>query len=84
MSEGIRKLVENINLSDNGIIAILSGNNEAFKIGDKVKTRGDMGSFKMIIKHIYNKHYCICIDDKFFNKKIRHFNMGFLERVITR
>jgi hypothetical protein len=30
------------------------------EVGDKVKTRGDMGSFKMIVTQIHNGHYCEC------------------------
>ena len=63
----------------NDVIALISGNHKGFKVGDKVRTRGDMGNFKMIIKAIHNDYYCTCIDNKLFNKKERHFNMGYLD-----
>jgi hypothetical protein len=47
----------------------------AFKVGDKVRTRGDMGGFKLVITKIHNDHYCTA---KGYGKE-RHFNMGFLE-----
>jgi len=48
-----------------------------FKIGDKVKLRGDMGSFKMKIKKIHNEWYCKC---SFWGTK-RHINMVYLEKI---
>ena len=63
-----------INRNSNGIIAIASGSAD-FKVGDKVKLRGDMGDFKLTITAIHNDHYCTA---KGYGKE-RHFNMGFLE-----
>lgn len=63
-----------INLNSNGIIALVSGSAD-FKVGDKVKLRGDMGGFKLTITAIHNDHYCTA---KGYGKE-RHFNMGFLE-----
>ena len=63
-----------INQSHNGIIALVSGSTD-FKVGDKVKLRGDMGGFKMKITEIHNDHFCTA---KGYGKE-RHFNMGFLE-----
>lgn len=48
-----------------------------FKVGDKVRTRGDMGSFKLTVIAISNDHYCIC---KGYGKP-RHFNASFLELI---
>ena len=72
--ENLKQKVSEINLSSNGIIAFVSGSAD-FKVGDKVKTRGDMGGFKMVITSISNDHYCTC---KGYGKQ-RHFNMCFLE-----
>jgi hypothetical protein len=47
-----------------------------FKCGDKVKTRGDMGEFNLVIVKIYNDFYAAC---KGYGK-IRHFNMNVLEK----
>ena len=63
-----------INLSSNGIIALVSGSAD-LKVGDKVKLRDDMGGFKMKITAIHNDHYCTA---KGYGKE-RHFNMGYLE-----
>lgn len=63
-----------INQSSDGIIAFVSGSAD-FKVGDRVKLRGDMGGFKMRITAIHNEHYCTAKG----YKKERHFNMGFLE-----
>ena len=48
-----------------------------FEIGDKVKTRGDMGGFNLVITKIHNNHYCECNG----YSKIRHFNMNVLEKL---
>jgi len=52
-----------------------------FKIGQKVKTRSDMGGYKLIITKIYNHHYAECRDILFFGilGKRRHFNINCLE-----
>lgn len=50
-----------------------------FHIGQKVKTRGDMGSFILTLTKIHNNHYCKCKLWKF--GKERHFNMNCLEPV---
>ena len=63
-----------INRNSNGIIALVSGSAD-FKVGDKVKLRGDMGGFKLTITAIHNDHYCTA---KGYGKE-RHFNMCFLE-----
>lgn len=47
----------------------------AFKVGDKVRTRGDIGGFKLVITKIHNDHYCTA---KGYGKE-RHFNVSFLE-----
>jgi len=52
---------------------------EHFKVGDKVKTRGDMGDFNLTITAIHNDHYCTC---KGYCKS-RHFNMNVLQHRIT-
>ncbi len=70
----LKKQAEKINLSNNGLIAIVSGNSD-FKVGDKVKTRCDIGEFQLTIVEIHNDHYCTC---KGYGK-LRHFNMCFLE-----
>ena len=70
----IKKQAEKINLESNGLIAIVSGSAD-FQVGDKVKTRGDIGGFKLTIVEIHNNHYCTC---KGYGK-MRHFNMGYLE-----
>ena len=49
--------------------------NYNFSVGDKVKTRGDIGSFNLIIVKIHNEHYCSV---KGYGK-VRHMNMAFLE-----
>jgi len=50
-------------------------NTEKFKVGDKVKTKGDLGGFILTITKIYNDHYCAA---KGYGKE-RHFNMQYLE-----
>jgi hypothetical protein len=70
----IKKQAEKINLESNGLIAIVSGSAD-FQVGDKVKTRSDMGSLNFEIVAIHNNHYCTC---KGYGK-LRHFNMGYLE-----
>ena len=49
-----------------------------FKVGQKVKTRGDMGGYLLWITKIHNNHYCECRRFRFWGKK-RHFNMNCLE-----
>ena len=70
----IKKQAEKINLESTGLIAIVSGSAD-FQVGDKVKTRGDIGGFKLTIVEIHNEHYCTC---KGYGK-MRKFNMGYLE-----
>lgn len=70
----LKEKCSEINRSSNGIIALCSGSAD-FKVGDKVKLRGDMGDFKLTITAIHNDHYCAA---KGYGK-VRHFNMGFLE-----
>lgn len=48
-----------------------------FRVGDKVRTRGDMGGFNLVITKIHNAHYCKA---KGYGKE-RHFNMNVLEKV---
>ena len=52
-----------------------------FSVGQKVKTRGDFGSFKLRIVAIHNEHYCKCRDVLPFGilGKQRHINMNILE-----
>ena len=52
---------------------------DKFNVGEKVKTRSDMGNFNLIITKIHNNHYCEC---KGYGKK-RHFNMNCLEKIKT-
>ena len=47
-----------------------------FHVGQIVKTRGDMGNFRLIITEICNNHYCACRTWKY--GKDRHFNMNCL------
>jgi len=70
----VKEYASSLNLTNNGIIAIVSGS-DSFKVGDKVKTRSDMGSLNFEIVAIHNDHYCTC---KGYGK-LRHFNMGYLE-----
>lgn len=70
----LKEQCSKINQSGIGIIALVSGSAD-FKVGDKVKLRGDMGGFKLTITAIHNDHYCTA---KGYGKQ-RHFNMGFLE-----
>jgi hypothetical protein len=56
-------------------LTISRASSAAFKVGDKVRTRGDMGGFKLVITKIHNDHYCTA---KGYGKE-RHFNIGFLE-----
>ena len=72
--EKLKEEVGKINLSSNELIAFVSGSAD-FKVGDKVKTRGDIGGFKLTIIEIHNDHYCTC---KGYGK-LRHFNMCYLE-----
>ena len=72
--EQVKEYASSLNLANNGIIAIVSGS-DSFKVGDKVKTRSDMGSLNFEIVAIHNDHYCTC---KGYGK-LRHFNMGYLE-----
>ena len=72
--EQVKEYASSLNLANNGIMAIVSGS-DSFKVGDKVKTRGDMGSLNFEIVAIHNDHYCTC---KGYGK-LRHFNMGYLE-----
>lgn len=53
----------------------IAKNNYEFKEGQKVKTRGDIGEFNLVITKIYNNNYCAV---KGYNKE-RHMNMAFLE-----
>ena len=50
-----------------------------FQIGQRVKTRGDMGGFSLKIVKIHNHHYCKCRMWKY--GKDRHFNMNCLEAI---
>jgi hypothetical protein len=72
--EQVKEYASSLNLTNNGIIAIVSGS-DSFKVGDKVKTRSDMGSLNFEIVAIHNDQYCTC---KGYGK-LRHFNMGYLE-----
>jgi len=47
-----------------------------FSVGQKVKTRSDMGGYSLYITKIHNNHYCEC-QSNFLGKK-RHFNMNCL------
>lgn len=57
----------------------LGNEREDFKVGDKVVTRGDMGSFNLKITAIHNKYYCTC---KGYGKS-RHLNLNVLQHRIT-
>lgn len=57
----------------------LSNEVNNFKVGDKVKTRSDIGSFNLVITKIHNSHYCSC---KGYGKE-RHFNMNVLQHRTT-
>lgn len=46
-----------------------------FKRGDKVRTRGDFGSFNLIIVTVHNEHFATC---RGYGKD-RHLNMNVLE-----
>jgi hypothetical protein len=50
-----------------------------FYVGQKVKTRGDMGGIELIITKIHNSHYCTC-KTWMYGKKM-HFNMNCLEPI---
>lgn len=64
-----------MNNEQNPQLTIPRVSSSAFKVGDKVKTRGDIGGFKLTIVEIHNDHYCTC---KGYGK-LRHFNVSFLE-----
>ena len=49
-----------------------------FKVGQRVKTRGDMGSYVLFVRKLYNGWYCGCSVRKHIGR-IRHFNMNCLE-----
>ena len=49
--------------------------NHKFKVGQKVKTRGDIGGFNLVIIKIYNDHYCLVNG----YGKDRNMNMAFIE-----
>ena len=49
--------------------------NHRFKVGQKVKTRGDIGDFNLVITRIFNDHFCTV---KGYGKD-RHMNMAFIE-----
>jgi len=51
--------------------------NTSLKVGDVVKSRGDMGRFKMIVVAIHNEHFAQCK----YGNSLRHWNMAFLEKV---
>jgi hypothetical protein len=46
-----------------------------FKVGDKVKTRGDFGGFNLVVVQVHNGHFAACRG----YGKVRHFNMNTLE-----
>lgn len=48
--------------------------NYVFSVGDKVKTRGDIGSFPCVITKIHNSSFC---EVRAYGKP-RHMNMAFL------
>ena len=64
-----------MNNSENPKLTIPRVTSSAFKVGDKVRTRGDIGGFKLTITKIHNDHYCTA---KGYGKE-RHFNVSFLE-----
>lgn len=49
-------------------------NHELF-VGQKIKTRGDIGSYTGVIVKIHNESYCTV----FSHGKHRHMNMAFIE-----
>lgn len=49
--------------------------NHTFKEGQKVRTRGDIGSFNLTIVKIHNDHYCTV---RGYGKD-RHMNLAFIE-----
>ena len=55
----------------------LSTERNDFFVGQKVRTRGDMGRFNLTIVKIHNRHFCAC---KGYGK-IRHLNMNCLEPI---
>ncbi len=62
-------------LSDGFTSASFARHNHNFKEGQKVKTRGDIGGFNLVIEKIHNDHFCRV---KGYGKA-RHMNMAFLE-----
>ena len=50
-----------------------------FEVGQRVRTRGDMGSFEVTIVIIHNSHFCKARTWRF--GKLRHFNMNVLEEM---
>ena len=53
-----------------------------FRVGQRVVTRGDMGSFNLVITKIHNEYYAECRDVLLFGilGKRRHINMNCLEK----
>lgn len=53
-----------------------------FEVGQKVRTRGDMGNIKMEIVKIHNEHFCECRTHKF--GRLQHWNMNCLNPIFER
>lgn len=49
--------------------------NHELCVGQKIKTRGDIGSFNGVIVKIHNENFCTI----FSHGKNRHMNMAFIE-----
>lgn len=54
-----------------------------FSVGQVVRSRGDMGGYKLKIMKIHNSHYAECRDVLPFGLlgRKRHFNMNCLEEI---
>jgi len=57
--------------------SLLNSCKNKFHVGQRVKTRGDMGSFNLKITNVRNDYYCTC--KTWILGKKRHFNMNCLE-----
>lgn len=56
-----------------------SKHNHVFHEGQKVKTRGDIGGFNLVIVKIHNEDFCTV---RGYGKD-RHMNMAFIEPLLT-
>lgn len=62
-------------LYDGYLHAGFARHNNVFVVGQKVKTRGDIGGLNFTVLVVHNKHYCTV---RGYGKD-RHMNMAFLE-----